>query len=286
MSPQQTDRRHFERQLSMRAAIVLLLGASCHFEQPPSRFVRHAAVFLIAYLVVSVFIIVLQRLFRERGWHLPLFCDIFALPVSIDHPALWLIWFPYLFLCYAAGCRWGIRAATPFAGVLSLALIVRTALEGQMVDAHFAWLGLVAATLWLGWLSRSSAISAAAMPRKTNFSRALPIHAGRSGLAESLRQFLQKLATAFRTEEALLIFVMPTWNAFFLWRLKAGKRAAGSRKHSSRTGPDDFLLDDMDAAICWNTLKAPALDLAGSPRWPHFEILAGGCQAPHSSNST
>lgn len=258
MSPHQTDRRHFERQIVYARPIVILLALLATFEQPPSRFVRHAATFLIAYLVLSLLIIFLQRALRERNWHLPLLCDIFAFACFLlISPASVAIWFPYLFLCYAAGCRWGIRAATPFAGLLSLALIVRTALEGEIGWMRiFAWLGLVAATLtagvgiaFLGDLSRRFAAENEFLSRITDTMQV------DQGLAESLRQFLQELATAFQTQEALLIFRDADLERIFLWRLKAGESERLVPESIPPARSDDFLLDDLDAAICWNSLE-------------------------------
>jgi len=76
------------------------------------------------------------------------------------------------------------------------------------------------------------------------------------GLAESLRLFLEELANTFSAEEALLLYRDTDLERIFLWRLKAVKVSAGSGEHAlSRT--DGFLLDDMDATICWNSLSRP-----------------------------
>ena len=258
MSPHQTDRRHFEGQIVYARPIVVLLALLATFEQPPSRSVRHAASFLIAYLFVSFAIIGLQKLLRERGWHLPLICDIVAFVAFLFiSPASVAIWFPYLFLCYAAGSRWGLSAAIPFAGVLSLALIVRTALQGEIGWMRIvAWLGLVVATFTagagialLGDLSRRFAAENEFLSRITDTMQV------DQGLAESLRQFLQELATAFRTGEALLLYRDADLERIFLWRLKTGESERLVPESIPIARADDFLLDDMDAALCWNSLQ-------------------------------
>jgi len=77
------------------------------------------------------------------------------------------------------------------------------------------------------------------------------------GLAESLRLFLQELATTFDVEEALLLYRDPDLERIFLWRMKHGEseRLVPQSLPLSRT--DGFLLDDMDATICWNSLSGP-----------------------------
>src|SRR5258706_3169664 len=74
------------------------------------------------------------------------------------------------------------------------------------------------------------------------------------GLAESLRLFLDELATSFNAEEGLLLYRDTDLERIFLWRLKAGEseRLVPESMPLSRT--DGFLLDDMDATICWNSL--------------------------------
>src|SRR5260370_26683407 len=77
------------------------------------------------------------------------------------------------------------------------------------------------------------------------------------GLAESLRLFLEELATTVSAEEALLLYRDTDLERIFLWRLKAGEseRLVPESMPLSRT--DGFLLDDMDATICWNSLSGP-----------------------------
>src|SRR5436853_135977 len=74
------------------------------------------------------------------------------------------------------------------------------------------------------------------------------------GLAESLRLFLEELATTFGAEEALMLYRDTDLERIFLWRLKVGEseRLVPESMPLSRT--DGFLLDDMDATICWNSL--------------------------------
>src|SRR3989440_6201440 len=130
-----------------------------------------------------------------------------------------------------------------------------------------AWLGLLAGTFagggglaYLGDLNRRFAAQI------DFFSRINATMQVDQGLAESLRLFLEELATTFSTEEALLLYRDTDLERIFLWRLKAGEseRLVPESMPLSRT--DGFLLDDMDAAICWNSLSEPGPGWGGDRR--------------------
>src|SRR5256885_2892335 len=152
MSPHQTARHHFERQIVYARPIFVLLALLAVLEQPPTRGARRSASFLIAYLVVAILVTQLERLLRKRSWHLPLACDLLALGFFMYiSPSTVPVWFPYMFLCYAAGIRWGVELTLPLAGALSLILVLLTAVKG---DIHWmrvvSWLGLTTGTFAVG----------------------------------------------------------------------------------------------------------------------------------------
>src|SRR5437762_3338017 len=139
MSPHQTARHHFDRQIVYARPVFILLALLAVLEQPPSHELRPSVSFLVAYLVVSLFVTQLERLLRKRSWHLPLVCDLFALGYFIYiSPSTVPVWFPFMFICYAGGIRWGVALTVPLAGALSLVMVLRTAGRGE-ID----WSGLV-----------------------------------------------------------------------------------------------------------------------------------------------
>src|SRR3977135_3521089 len=83
------------------------------------------------------------------------------------------------------------------------------------------------------------------------------------GLAESLRLFLEGLATTLGAEKALMLYRDTDLERIFLWRLKAGEseRLVPESMPLSRT--DGFLLDDMDAPSCWTSLSGSGSGLGG-----------------------
>jgi signal transduction histidine kinase len=260
MSPHQTDRHHFDRQIVFARPIFILLALLAVFEQPPSHEARRAASFLSAYLILAIFITQIERLLRKRSWHLPLACDLLALGYFIYiSPSTVPVWFPYMFICYAAGIRWGAELTLPLAGALSLLLVLRTAGRGEIDWIRVAaWLGLLSGTftggVGLAFLGDRDRRFASQIEFFSRISATMQVD---QGLAESLRLFLDELATTFSAEEALLLYRDTDLERIFLWRLKAGEseRLVPESMPLSRT--DGFLLDDMDAAICWNSLVGP-----------------------------
>src|SRR2546427_12306473 len=161
-----------------------------------------------------------------------------------------------MFICYAGGIRWGLDLTVPLAGAIALVLVLRTAGRGELDWMRVvAWLGLLAGTFvggvglaYLGDLNRRFAAQI------DFFSRINATMQVDQGLAESLRLFLEELATTFGAEEALMLYRDTDLERIFLWRLKVGEseRLVPESMPLSRT--DGFLLDDMDATICWNSL--------------------------------
>ena len=257
MNPRKTDRHHSERQHDYARPIIIFLALLAVFEQPHSHDAQRSISFLTSYLILSLLVIVLDRLFRDRSLHLPLACDIIALGIFMYlSPSTVPAWFPYLFVCYAAGNRWGLRSAIPLAAVLSLSLVYLTAFHGEMRWPRvISWIGLTAGT----FVSGAGLAFLGDRGRRVDmenefFSRITATMQVDQGLAECLRLLLDELALAFQAEEALLAYRDSDLERIFLWRLKAGVTERLSPESLPLTREDGLLLDDMDATICWNSL--------------------------------
>jgi signal transduction histidine kinase len=260
MSPHQTDRLHFERQIVFARPIIILLSILALFEQPPSHDSHRSITFLVTYLLLSLGVIQLERLLSNRSWHLPLACDLLALWLFMYlSPSAIPVWFPYMFICYVAGIRWGIDAAFPLAGALSLLVVLLTAGKGEIHWSRvIPWLGLTGGTFaggaglaFLGDRSRSFAM------QNEFFTRVAATMQVDQGLAESLRLLLDELATAFQAEEALLLYRDADLERIFLWRLKSGESERIVPESMPLARTDGFLLDDLDASLCWNSVEGP-----------------------------
>jgi signal transduction histidine kinase len=258
MSPHPTDRLHFDRQIVLARPLVIFLSLLALLEQPLSPQARRCVAFLLSYLLLAVLVIFLERALRARSWHLPLACDVLALGFfMLISPSSVPVWFPFLYICWVAGLRWGHRAAFPLAGALALALVMLTAERGEIHwQRVVAWLlltaGMFAAGVGLTLLGDRDRTFAA---QNEFFSRVTATMQVDQGLAECLRQFLEEIAGAFQSEEALLIFRDTDLERLFLWRLVAGESERLIPESLPLSRADGFLLDDMDAAVAWNSLQ-------------------------------
>jgi signal transduction histidine kinase len=258
MNPHETDRRHIERQIAFARPIIVLLTLIAMLQQPSAQHANRPISFLTGYLVLSLCVILFEKIFPSRTWHLPLFVDLVALGYfMIVSPSMVPAWFPYLFVCYVAGIRWGLNSAFPLAGLLSLEIILLTVVKGEI---HFlrivSWLGLAGATFaagagiaFLGDRSRLFAV------QQAFFSRITSTMEVDQGLAECLRLFLEELTRAFRSQEALLVYRDTDLERIFLWRHKSGETERLMPDNLPLTRSDGLLLDDADATICWNSLS-------------------------------
>jgi signal transduction histidine kinase len=255
MNPHETDRRHIERQIAYARPIIVLLTLIAMLQQPSAQHANRPISFLIGYLLLSFCVILFEKIFPSRTWHLPLFVDLVALGYfMIVSPSMVPAWFPYLFVCYVAGIRWGLNSAFPLAGLLSLEIILLTVVKGEI---HFlriiSWLGLAGATFaagagiaFLGDRNRLFAV------QQAFFSRITATMEVDQGLAECLRLFLEELTHAFQSQEALLVYRDTDLERIFLWRHRAGETERLMPDNLPLTRADGLLLDDT---ICWNSLS-------------------------------
>ena len=258
MSPHETDRRHLERQIVFARPIIVLLSILALLQQPNLQAAKHTISFLVAYLIVALAVIPLERFLRKRSWHFPIVLDVLALGFFMSITPLSVpVWFPYLFVCWVAGMRWGLRAAIPLAGALALILVLLTANRGEIGWMRvIAWVGLVGGTFAggaaLAFLADRSRHFAS---QNDFFSRITATLQVDQGLAESLRLLLDELAGAFHVEVALLAYRDTDLERIYLWRLRAGESERLVPESYSLARADGFLLDDMDATVCWNSLE-------------------------------
>jgi signal transduction histidine kinase len=257
MSQNPIDRYHFERQISYARPIIIFLSILALLERQPSPQTRRSISFLIAWFIAAALIVETQRLLRNRPWHLPLACDIGALIFFMYiSPSQVAVWFPYLFICYVAGTRWGIDPTLPVAGVLALLMVALTAVHGEIEFIRIlSWVGLTGGTFAAGaglaFLGDRSRLFAAENDFLASISTTMQVD---QGLAESLRLLLDDLAIVFRAEQALLVYRDNDLERLFLWRLKHGESERLVPENLPLARADGFLLDDMDATLCWNSL--------------------------------
>jgi len=259
MNPQASDRLHFELQLAYARPVVAMLAVLCLMEMRPAREVERPLSFLIAYFAAAIVIVLLERALRRYNWRLPLLCDILVLIVFLYiSPELLPAWFLLFFVAFAAAYRWSLRFSWFLCfGLLLLGLALdmhRGAPAAQPRDLLYlisffsaSFLGS-AGMAFLGDRNRRFAAQQAFLTRVAN-----TMHVD-LGLAESLRLLLEELCAEFQTEAALLAFRDVDLERIFLWQLKSGESERLAPENLPLTRADGFLLDDMEASLCWNSV--------------------------------
>ena len=78
MTPQPTDRLHFDLQIAYARPVIATLGMLGLLELRPAREVERPLAFLIAYILAAILILFLERALRRYHWRLPVLCDVLA----------------------------------------------------------------------------------------------------------------------------------------------------------------------------------------------------------------
>jgi signal transduction histidine kinase len=259
MSPHESDRRHLERQILYARPIIILLSILAILEWPASADAHRCLYFLFGYLLYSLALIVIELVRNgRREWSAPLAIDL-ALIVLLIYlsPFAVPVWFPFLFASYAAGSRWGLRTAMPIAAVLALVITLLNVVQREARGFHLiTWIAIVfamfASGAGLAFLGDRSSRFASQSHFLSSITATMQVE---QGLAESLRLFLEELAQSFHAEQAFLLFRDMDLERIFLWRLKSGESERLSPDSLPLARADGFLLDDMDATVCWNSLQ-------------------------------
>jgi signal transduction histidine kinase len=260
MNPQATDRLHFDLQLAYARPVIATLAVLCLLELRPAKEVERPLAFLIAYVVASIVVLLLERVLRRYSWRLPVMCDVLVAGVFLYlSPELLPAWFLMFFVAFAAGYRWNLRyAATLCFGLLLLGFALnlsRNAPAPGTRDLAYS-VSLFAAsflgTVGMAFLGDKNRQFARQQDFLSRISNTMHVDLG---LAESLRLLLEELCAEFQTQGALLAYRDTDLERIFLWQLRSGEAERLVPENLPMTRADGFLLDDMEASLCWNLLE-------------------------------
>ncbi len=260
MNPQATDRLHFDLQLAYARPVIATLAVLCLLELRPAREVERPVAFLIAYVVAGIVVLLLERVLRRYSWRLPVMCDVLVAGVFLYlSPELLPAWFLMFFVAFAAGYRWNLRyAATLCFGLLLLGFALNvsrnTPAPGTRDLAYSVSLFAASflGTVGMAFLGDKNRQFAGQQDFLSRISNTMHVDLG---LAESLRLLLEELCAEFQTQGALLAYRDTDLERIFLWQLKSGESERLVPENLPTTRADGFLLDDMEASLCWNLLE-------------------------------
>jgi signal transduction histidine kinase len=259
MNPQ-TDRLHFEMQIAYARPAIALLALASLLELRSVREVERTLAVLTAYLVAALVVLVLEHVLRAYNWHLPLACDVLVVALYLYFsPEIMPAWFLVFFVAFAAGYRWNLKLAMVLSfGLLLLAAALRMnrlGPDGQGTSAIFYLPVFAAALLGASGMAFLGDRNRRFTEQQEFLNRVMGTMHVELGLSESLRLLLQDLCTEFHTEGALLAYRDGDLERIFLWQFKSGESERMTPENLPLTRADGFLLDDMDASLCWNALE-------------------------------
>ena len=259
MNPQATDRLHFEIQIAYARPVVIVLAIASLLELRVAREEPSALYLLIGYLAVAMALPFIERALRKYEWHLPIACDIIVTALFLYFsPEKLPAWFLIFFLAFASGYRWNLKLAISLSfGLLLLAVALqlqRISQTGTTLSLYF-FLPFFAATLLgagsMAFLGNRNRIFTEQQEFLGRLAGTMHVEIG---LAESLRELLEDLCGEFKTEGALLAYRDADLERIFLWQLKSGESERLTPENLPVTRADGFLLDDLEASLCWNSL--------------------------------
>jgi signal transduction histidine kinase len=261
MQPHAAERRHLERQIAYARPIFMVLALVDLLDRPPFERGPHAVAFVTAYLVVSLILALSQNLKWIGELPFPLPIDLAALAVFLVLTrSVVAFWFVYLFVALASGIRWGTRRSVMLAGVVTLCLLFRTAMNGPLAwEKMMSWIALSTGTFaagagmsFLGSRQRRHATEQEFLAQLTG---QLEVE---RGMAESLRLVMRELVSAFHCGEAILAVRDAEIERIFVWRYRADDHSRLTPENLPVNRSDGFLLDHPDVSVCWNQLEGSA----------------------------
>lgn len=258
MQPHAAERRHLERQIAYARPVIMVLALVDLLERPPVERGPHAVAFVTVYLIAALVLAVAQNVQWIGELPLPLWVDLSALAVFLTLTRSFeAFWFVYLFVALASGIRMGTRRSVVLAGFVTLALLVRTAMNGPLAwERMLSWIVLSVGTFAAGggmsFLGSRQRRHATEQEFLALLTRQLEVD---RGMAESLRLMLAELVAAFQCDEAILAFRDSDIERIFVWKHKAGDTSRLTPDNLPFNRSDGFLLDQPDASVCWNNLE-------------------------------
>ena len=138
------ERMHLERQVTLARVIFVALALVDLIELSKAPVPVASAIFLTAYLVLALGLLLYERVAALTQFHLPLAIDLLALATFLVlTPSLAAWWFLFLFMVFALSTRGNSRAMLALVCVATVGIIVRiAATESFAMRSAWHWLAI------------------------------------------------------------------------------------------------------------------------------------------------
>jgi signal transduction histidine kinase len=254
MSLDNTGRLYLERQITLARAVIAALSLVALQETSGAPVRSSAAAFLVAYLIVALAEVLVERFVGSTRFRIPLVVDFLVLAVFVYlTPSVSAFWFLFLFTVFALATRGNARAMLALVGIATVGIIARVAVEQPFRwQSIWHWIAIGSGTLvsglCMGFLGTREREHLARQQFLEKVSGLLQFD---HGLAESIRQVLGELTVAFQCEQACLAILDDELERLFVWRVRPGELEPGGVETLPPTRADTFLLDCLEITMAW-----------------------------------
>jgi len=248
-----TERLYLERQVTLARAILVALALVALIETAGRAPERSAVVFLTAYLLIAVLVVLAGR-FTEKQMRIPLLADFLALAFFLYlTPSVSAFWFLFLFLVFSLATQGNRRTIFALVGSATVGIILQVSRHhpfGWQAALHGTVIGLgtLVSGLGMGFLGAREREHLSRQQFLEKLSRLLQFD---RGLTESVRQVLGELALAFECEQACLAVRDEDLERLFVWRVRANDCEARGPETLPLLRCDTFLADSLETSFCW-----------------------------------
>ncbi len=257
MRTDSTAMLRLDRQVTLARPILLVLALVDLLQQRNWSNYRGALLFITAYLVFAILLVLGEQLGPIASFRVPLGLDIAALAVFlVMTPSVTAFWCLYLFVVFAAATHWEMRRAVDLGAAFCLALVVRVAIRDAATWHNVVrWVALGAGTFgagagmaFLGALERRNEDKVRFLERLSGLLKV------QLGLTEAIRRILDELGSAFQCETACIVIRDEDVERLFVWKVHPGAKGPIVPESQPLARADAFLADNLETTLCFNLL--------------------------------
>jgi len=255
------QRLYLERQITLARAIFVALALVALIETGGTPARRSPIIFLIAYLLVSLSLIVAGRYVSEARLQIPLPADFLVLAVFLYlTPSVSAFWFLFLFVVFSLAAHGNKHTVLVLVCAATVGIIARVALEDSFgVQNVLHWIvigfGTMVSGLGMGFLGARETEYLARQQFLEKLTGRLQFE---HGLTESVRQTLGELALAFECEQACLAVRDDEVERLFVWKVRPNDRDQRGPETMPLSRCDTFLAETLEVSMCWEFDGPPA----------------------------
>jgi signal transduction histidine kinase len=254
MSLDNTERLYLERQVTLARVGAAALSLVALLETSSARFGRISLLFLLAYLLLALVDVLVERFLSDSRFRIPIALDLSVIAAFLYlAPSAFSFWFLLLFVVFALATRGKTRATFALVALATAGVMARMAIQQPFDWTHAGhWIaigvGTLVSGLCMGFLGQREREH---FTRQQFLEKITGLLQFERGLTESIRQMLGELAIAFGCEQACLAVDEDDLERIFVWKVRPTDREQSGAETLPQSRGDTFLLDSLEVSMGW-----------------------------------